>query len=148
MPETQMIHCPACGAVNRVAPQPLHEGRKAVCGRCKADLPAGSPVMTITDSTFSNEVERSTLPVLLDMWAAWCGPCLRLAPVVEEIAGQMAGRVLVAKLNVDENPISAERFNIRSLPTLLVLKNGREIDRIVGALPKGEILRRLEQAIA
>jgi thioredoxin len=101
----------------------------------------------VTDATFSAEVERSPLPVLLDLWAAWCGPCQMMAPMVDELALEMAGRVRVAKLNVDENPVTATRFNVRSIPTLLVLKAGQEIDRIVGVQPKAEIVRRLQRVV-
>ena len=102
----------------------------------------------MTDASFGTTVAASPIPVLLDMWAPWCGPCQIIAPAIEELANQMAGRVRVAKLNVDENPMTAERFNIRSIPALLVLKDGREIDRIVGVQPKSEIARRLERVIA
>jgi thioredoxin len=104
--------------------------------------------MTVTDATFPAEIERSPLPVLVDAWAPWCGPCRLIAPVIDELAVEMAGRVRVAKLNVDENPATATRFNLRSIPTLLVLRGGREVDRIVGVQPKSEISRRLEQAMA
>jgi thioredoxin len=87
------------------------------------------------------------MPVLVDAWAAWCGPCRMIAPIVEELATEMVGRARIAKLNVDENPQTASRFGLRSIPTLLVMKAGREVDRIVGAQPKHEILRRLERAI-
>src|SRR4030095_14638511 len=104
--------------------------------------------VTITDANFPTEVEASPTPVLLDLWAAWCGPCRMLAPVVDELAGELAGRVEGGKLNGDETPSTAGRFGVRSIPTLLVLKGGREVDRIVGVLPKAEIVRRLERAIA
>jgi thioredoxin 2 len=101
----------------------------------------------VTDANFAEEVERSPLPVLLDMWAPWCGPCRMIAPVIEQLAGELAGRVKVAKLNTDENPMTASRFNVRSIPTLLVIKGEKEIDRLVGAMPKQEILRRIEPLI-
>jgi len=102
----------------------------------------------VTDATFEAEVGRSPQPVLLDLWAPWCGPCRIMAPILDELASEMAGRVRVAKLNVDENPVTASRFSARSIPTLLVLKDGREIDRLVGVQPKSEIARRLERLLA
>jgi thioredoxin len=98
----------------------------------------------VTDATFADQVERSPVPVVVDMWAPWCGPCRIVAPILDDLAAQMAGRVRFAKVNVDENPATASRFNVRSIPTLLVIRDGREIDRIVGAQPKHEIARRLE----
>ena len=147
MPETQLIRCPACGVTNRVPQDKIDQEREPVCGRCKTPLLVSTKPMTVTDATFSAEVERSPLPVLLDLWAAWCGPCQMMAPMVDELAAEMAGRVRVAKLNVDENPVTATRFNVRSIPTLLVLKAGREIDRLVGVQPKAEIARRLQRVV-
>jgi thioredoxin len=107
---------------------------------------ATAPVI-VTDATFAAEVERSPLPVLVDAWAAWCGPCRTIAPAIDELAAELAGKVLVAKLNVDENPATASRFDIRSIPTLLVIARGREVDRLVGAQPKQAIRARLERFV-
>jgi thioredoxin 2 len=140
-----LVTCPSCGARNRI-PR-LEAGRKPICGKCKASLPVPGGLVEVTDATFSAEVERSTLPVLLDLWADWCGPCHMLAPTIEQLSSEMAGRVKVAKLNIDENPGTANRFGVRSIPTLLVLNNGKEVDRLVGVQPKQEIVRRLEKLL-
>jgi thioredoxin 2 len=141
----EIIRCPACGANNRVDMSRVESGMAAVCAKCKAALPLGHQVVQVTDATFAAEVERSSLPVLLDLWAAWCGPCRLIAPIVEQLAGEMAGRVKVAKLNIDENPATAQRFNVSSIPTLLVFKDGREFDRIIGLQPAAAIKQRLER---
>jgi thioredoxin 2 len=142
-----LVTCPSCGTRNRIPPLPA--GHKARCGKCKTPLAAtdGAPV-NVTDTTFLPEVERSPTPVLLDMWADWCGPCHMLAPTIDQLSFELAGRVKVAKLNIDENPGIANRFGVQSIPTLLVLKAGREVDRIVGVQPKQEIVRRLEKVLA
>lgn len=148
MAETRLIRCPSCGATNRVPLGEVEKGRTPVCGRCKTRIPVDVRPVTVTDATFPAEVERWPVPVVLDLWAAWCGPCRMIAPALEELAAEMAGRVRFAKINVDENPATARRYNVRGLPTLLVLKGGEEVDRIVGALPKTEIARRLERSTA
>ncbi len=141
----ELIRCSACGAVNRVPDEKVAQGLLPVCGRCHRPLESSAPV-TVTDATFTDVVEHAATPVLLDMWAAWCGPCRMLAAVVDELAGELAGRVRVAKLNVDENPQTASRFNVRSIPTLLFIKGGKEIDRIVGVHSKSEIAARVRRA--
>jgi thioredoxin 2 len=153
MSETPLIRCPACGTTNRVAEQKLAMGLTARCGRCKMPLPVPGPAaeakpLAVTDASFSVEVEQSPVPVLVDAWAAWCHPCRMIAPVIDELASEMAGRVRVAKLNVDENPRTAARFDLRSIPTLLLIKDGREVDRMIGVLPKSEITRRLARFVA
>ena len=146
MSEITTIRCLSCAAINRVPRDKLARGLVPKCGRCKQALPSG-PVgpLVVTDATFAAEVESSPLPVLVDAWAAWCGPCRTIAPAIEELAAELAGRVRVAKLNVDENPATASRFDIRSIPTLLVIAGGREVDRMVGALPKQAIRARLDR---
>lgn len=134
--------------MNRVPSEKLAQGLQPVCGRCKKPLVANSHPVSITDASFPAEVEDSSVPVLVDMWAPWCGPCRMIAPVVDQLASELAGRVRVAKMNVDENPVTANRFNVRSIPSLLVFKGGREVDRIVGLQPKSEIQRRLMQFVA
>ena len=148
MADASLIRCPACRATNRVPREKVAAGLKPVCGRCKRPLHADGRPVTVSDATFAAEVERSALPVLVDAWAPWCAPCRMLAPVIDELAAELAGRVRVAKLNVDENPATAARFRLRSIPTLLVLKDGREVDRIVGVQPKAAIARRLERVVA
>jgi thioredoxin 2 len=148
MNEPLLIRCDSCGATNRVPPDRLRPGLAPVCGSCKRPLAVRPAPVIVTDANFADQVEHSPLPVLIDMWAPWCAPCRMLAPVVEELAAELDGRVRVAKLNVDENPITAGRFVIRNIPALLLLRAGREIDRIVGVQPKPEILRRVQRAIA
>jgi thioredoxin 2 len=147
MSEPLLIRCTVCGAVNRIPPEKIAQGLKPKCGRCRSLLTLTNQPLTVTDATFSAEVEQSPLPVLVDAWAAWCGPCRMIAPVIEELATELTGRVKVAKLNVDENPSTATRFQLRSIPTLLIIKGGREVDRIIGVQPKADIVRRLERAI-
>jgi thioredoxin 2 len=148
MAETQLIRCPSCGATNRVPQDKVESGLQPVCGRCKALLSADGNPVTVTDATFAVEVEQSPVPVLLDLWAPWCGPCRMIAPVLDELASEMAGRVRFAKVNVDENAATAARFKANGIPTLLVLKGGREVDRLIGVQPKAEIKRRLERVTA
>lgn len=147
MSDASLIACAACGVINRVPMEKIRAGLAPVCGSCKKPLALPTGPLVVTDATFAEQVERSPLPVLLDMWAPWCGPCRMVAPIVEELAGEFAGRMRVAKLNVDDNPITSSRFRIQSIPALLLLQNGHEIDRIIGAQPKSEILRRVQQVI-
>ena len=149
MPDMQLIRCPSCRAVNRVPMDRVARHLEPVCGRCHTPLSVETTQpLTVTDATFASDIERSPVPVLLDMWAPWCGPCRMIAPVIETLAKEMAGRVRVAKMNVDENPATASRFRVLSIPTLLVLKGGQELERIVGLQPKEEILKRLERVAA
>jgi thioredoxin 2 len=141
------MRCAICGANNRIAAEKMAPGKVPVCGRCKHALSERPGPVTVTDASFAEEVERSALPVLVDMWAPWCGPCRMIAPAIEELAGEFAGRMRVAKMNVDDNPATSAKFGIQSIPALLLFKDGREVDRILGAQPKGEILRWVQRIL-
>ena len=104
----------------------------------------GASTKTVTDATFETEVLGSDVPVLVDFWAEWCGPCKMVAPVLEEIAAEHAGRIVVAKVNTDENPEITRRYQIMSIPTMSVFSGGEVVKSIVGAKPKAAILRDLE----
>lgn len=106
-----------------------------------------SKTVVLNDDNFENEVLKSDIPVLVDFWAQWCGPCRALAPVIEEIAEEYAGQVKVGKLNVDENPGAPSAFEIRSIPTLIFFKDGAVVDKVVGALPKNQITEVLNTAL-
>ena len=128
-----IVTCGKCGAKNRV-----DENRtgteKATCGRCGAELSlskSDGAVITITDASFSNDLASAGLvPVLVDCWATWCPPCRAIAPTIDQLATEAAGRYRVGKLNVDENPRVATEFKIESIPTLLIFKSGKLVDRL------------------
>lgn len=103
--------------------------------------------ITITDSNFKEEVIDSKIPVLIDFWAEWCAPCRLIAPIVEEIANEFKGKLKVGKLDVDNNPQTSMNYGIRSIPTLLIFKEGKPVETIIGAVPKKDILDRLKPII-
>ncbi len=103
--------------------------------------------VAVTEQTFEQEVLQANLPVLVDFWAEWCGPCRLIAPIVEELAGEYAGRLKVVKVDVDDNQHLAMRYSIMSIPTLGVFKGGQMVERIVGYMPKAELKRRIESAL-
>lgn len=103
--------------------------------------------VTITDANFESEVIKSDIPVIIDFWATWCGPCKAIAPIVEELAGEYNGKVKVGKLDVDDNQQSAIKYGVRSIPTLLIFKDGKLNNTIVGALPKAQIVQKLNAVL-
>ncbi len=132
--------CPHCRAKNTIRPSPRGAPH---CGKCGRPL---AWVVDATDSTFDAEANASP-PVLVDLWAPWCGPCRFVSPILEELAKDYAGHLKVVKVNVDENPRLSRRFDARSIPTMVVLNHGREVDRIVGAMPRMSLESRLEPRI-
>lgn len=131
------VACSHCQAVNRVPAVRLADD--PVCGRCGKALLDGGPI-ELTDANFDAITTRTELPVLVDFWAPWCGPCVGMAPQFERASRQLKGKVLFAKVNSDENPLTARRFGIRSIPTLVRLGSGRELARQSGALQAGQIV--------
>lgn len=146
-----IVTCRQCGTRNRVEEQAA-KVRQPVCGKCGAALDPTvgadeadtSRPRIVTDATFKREVSAAgALPVLVDCWAEWCGPCRMIAPVLDQLAAESNGRYIIAKLNVDENPRTAAEFRVQSIPTLLIFKNGALVDRMVGVQSKQAIAARL-----
>jgi thioredoxin 2 len=138
MPESMLLtRCSACGAKNRL---PLERiGHAGTCGRCRAALEANSyyaqaPV-AVGDQRFDLLTRMSPIPVLVDFWAEWCAPCRQLAPLLESLATELAGRLLIVKLDTERAPATAARFGVQAIPTLVLLRSGIEVDRVTGALP-------------
>jgi thioredoxin len=146
--------CTRCQSKNRIDERASTQ--QPVCGRCGAPLEVASPgdsvnggkPRIVTDASFERDIQGAgATPILVDCWAPWCPPCRAIAPVLDELAVEANGRYVIAKLNVDENPKTSEQFGIRSIPTMLIFKNGQLIDTLVGAQPKQAIASRLARAV-
>jgi thioredoxin 2 len=136
-----ILTCPNCGARNRVGP--IERGAPR-CAKCKTMLPW---VVSAGGGDFEAETAAS-VPIVVDLWAPWCGPCRMISPVLEALAAEHAGRLKIVKVNVDDEPALAARFEAHSIPLLVVLRDGRVVDRIVGALPKAALKERLGPVLA
>lgn len=145
MGENQLIiRCTKCGAKNRVPENRVSESPK--CGKCGTTLRLeifDAPV-NVTDASFDREVMQSSLPVLVDCWAPWCGPCRAVGPILDSLAKSYKGRLKIAKINVDENPGTGSKYRIQSIPTMLFVKNGNLVDQVTGALPKEALEARIK----
>jgi thioredoxin 2 len=139
--EAAIIRCPSCEARNRVGAIASGHPR---CARCKAPL----PWVVDADAGSFAEQTRASVPVVVDFWAAWCGPCRMIAPVLQDLATRQAGRLKVVKVDVDANPQLAARYGAQSIPLLVALRDGREVDRVVGALPRDALEARLAPLLA
>jgi len=120
--------------------------KRPLCGKCGVPLVVGTDTgqpLDVTDGTFSREVLSHPGSVLMDCWAPWCAPCRMLTPILEELASKYAGGIKIVKLNVDENPLTASKYHIQNIPTMLLFKDGKIVNRLVGVLPKAEIERYL-----
>ncbi|MGH2719603.1 MAG: thioredoxin [Actinomycetota bacterium] len=139
---SEIVACPSCGAKNRV---PATASGVPHCGRCGAGVPW---ITEAGDDTFGSVVEASKLPVLVDLWAPWCGPCRTVSPVLEHLAQTRAGKVKLTKVNVDESPRLSQRFGVQSIPILLLLRGSEVIARQVGAAPEHVLTQWLDDALS
>jgi thioredoxin 2 len=134
-----IVRCRSCGAKNRVKLDLL--ASLPSCGRCKSRLSVPDRALNVSEGEFLEEVLRETIPTAVDFWAPWCGPCKMVSPVLEDIADKHRGKIKVVKVNSDENPGLSQRFGIQGIPTIILFRDGKEVDRLVGAAPRDNIVR-------
>jgi len=128
-----VFRCAGCGAINRLSE--VAPGRQAVCGKCKADLQTSGTAAHVDLAALERAIAASPAPVLVDFWAPWCAPCRAFAPVLETFAKEQAGRLVILKLDTQANPDAGSRFGIQAIPTIVLFRDGREVERVSGALP-------------
>ncbi len=134
-----IVRCRNCGGKNRVILGRINSLPR--CGKCKEPLTIPQSAVSITGSQFKDEVLDETIPTAVDFWAPWCGPCSMVSPILDEIARGYPGKIKVVKVNSDENPELSAQFGIQGIPTIILFREGREIDRLVGAAPKENIMQ-------
>ena len=142
MSDSTHIVCPNCSSINRVPV--IRIDNQPQCGKCHDRLFGGKP-LALDEAGFYRHLQRSELPLLVDFWAPWCGPCRMMAPAFEQAAAQLEPKVRLIKINTEENQRIAAQFGIRSIPTLIVFKGGRVVDQLIGAAPKDQIRRMVER---
>jgi thioredoxin 2 len=136
-----VVVCPSCGTKNRVPD--VADGAPR-CGKCQTPLPW---VVDTSDADFAAVADESSIPVLVDVWAPWCGPCRMVSPALEKLAGEQAGRLKLVKVNADDNPEVSRRFEVQSIPTLVILRDGTVVDKQIGALPEHQLRSWLESRL-
>lgn len=140
-----VFKCPHCGTRNRLHYEQLDHSAR--CGKCKNEIQVAEPVDVECQQFFDQLIGRSPIPVLVDFWAAWCGPCKMVAPEFEKVAASSAKELVIAKVNTDEQPAITQRYNITSMPTLVLFKDGKEVARTSGARPAAAIKSFVQQSL-
>ena len=146
MSDSNLRTCPSCGKANRIPPRHLADTGR--CGACKTTLPPVASPLNVNASEFDEVIQSARVPVFVDFWASWCGPCRMAAPEVEALAREMAGKVVVLKVDTEENPQLSARYGIQGIPYFMVFRDGRPVFQRAGVAPRSEMRRWVEQRAA